>query len=115
MSPEFLPTTLNMAKRGYMTSSREGGSRAQMEKMACGLPIIVMSDCLGSVNLIKPEVDGLIANPKIIEDIAEKTEKMLLNYREMGTHASERIMRERPYDRMLNFYQDLIKEAMKGR
>ena len=112
---EFLPTTLNMAKIGYMTSSREGGSRAQMEKMACGLPIIVMSDCPGSVNLIKPGVDGLVANPKILEDIVAKTEKMLLDYREMGVAASERIRRERPYDRMLNFYQDLIKESMKGR
>ena len=113
-SPELLPTTLSMAKIGYMASSREGGSRAQMEKMACGLPILVMSDCAGAINLIKVGVDGLVANPKTSGDIARATKKLLLNYREMGTAASERIRSERPYDRMLAFYQNLIKEAMKG-
>jgi len=106
---EQIPTLISMAKIGYLTSHREAGSRALLEKMCCGLPVIVTNDCAGSMSLIESEIDGLIADPYIEGDIAAKTMKLLKNYREMGFVASERIRKEYPYSRMRDFYLDLVK------
>ena len=108
-----MPALINKAKIGYMTSFREGGSRAQLEKMACGLPVIVMRRCQGTVNLMRPGVEGLIAEPEP-KDIAAKTLELLENYREMGEAASKRVRRQYPYRRMLVFYRELIEEYQKG-
>lgn len=102
-----LPNIISMAKIAYLPSVREGGSRALLEKMACGLPAIVMSDCAGSVNLIKNGVNGYIADP-YVEDIVDKTYALLEKYREMGDAASKYVRKDYNYNQMTEFYRDLI-------
>lgn len=103
-----LPALINKAKIAYYTSAREGGSRALLEMMACGLPAITMKGCLGTTSLIKHGVDGWIADPTP-EGIRAATKIVLKNWRKMGQAASTRIRSQYPYDRMLNFYRDLIR------
>ena len=82
-----------------------------MEKMACGLPSIVLSDCAGNVNRIRIGVDGLVADPTP-EDIAAKTLELLDNYEEMGAKASERVRREFGYSDLYYRYNELIEKVM---
>lgn len=103
-----LPALINKAKIAYYTSVREGGPRALLEMMSCGLPAIVMKGCLGTTSLIKHGVDGWIADPTP-RGIRAATNVVLKNWRKMGQAASKRIRSQYPYDRMLNFYRGLIR------
>lgn len=112
---QAMPNIISMAKIGYLTSSREGGSRALLEKMACGLPCIVMKDCEGAVNMVKNGVEGYVANPLKRGDIAAKTKLLLKNYRSMGKAASRRVRKDYPYNRMSDEYQKLVEEVIERR
>ena len=111
---EAIPGLVNQAKIAFLTSSHEGGSIALMEKMACGLPAVVLSDCHGNTHKIKPEIDGLVAEPNP-RSIAEQTLRLLEYYEEMGWIASQRVHKEFPYDRMHRFYRSLITTVMDER
>jgi len=107
-----LPELINEAKIGFLMSSHEGGSRALLEQMACGLPCVVTSDCEGNVHMIRDGVDGLIAIPSP-ESIAEKANALLQGdrYAAMGRAASERVRRDYPYRAMSRKYQAIVAEA----
>jgi glycosyltransferase involved in cell wall biosynthesis/GT2 family glycosyltransferase len=106
-----LPKLINKAKIGFLTSSHEGGSRSLLEQAACGLPNVVLSDCIGNVNRVRDGVDGVIAEPTP-RDIAEKANKLLAsNWVEMGATASEYARREYPYHRMSLDYKRVVEEA----
>ena len=105
-----LPAIINKAKIAYMTSAREAGPRALPEMMACGLPAIVLSDCLATTHGVRHKIDGWIAQPTT-QGIKDATMKVLKNWHKMGATASERIRRQYPYDQMLNFYRDLIRSV----
>jgi len=108
-----VPTLINKAKIGFLTSQWEGGSVAQKEMMACGLPMIVLSDCHGTSNMIDPEINGLIAAP-MPGSIAAQTRKLLENWEEMGTAAAKAIRGGHSYDHMLGVLREVITEAMGG-
>ena len=105
---EQLPAMLNQCRIGVMTSKREGGSRAMLEMMSCGLPMIVLSDSSGCIEMIKPEVDGLVSDPQRLS----YTINALLNNPDrleaMGKSASTRIEKEYPYDRQLSVFKKII-------
>lgn len=104
---ERLPELINEAKIGFLTSAWEGGSRSLIEQMACGLPEIVLSDCKGTINMIRNGVDGYIADPNP-QIIAEKAELLLKNYASMGEVASKHVREEYPYHRMTKQYASLV-------
>ena len=108
---EDVPALIRQAKIAFLTSAWEGGSIALMEKMACGLPAIVLSDCPGNIHRVRPGVDALIADPTP-ERIAEKTNELLGKWEEMGQAASERVLREFSYDSMYGFYRGLVQSVM---
>ena len=91
-----------------MTSKREGGSRAMLEMMSCGLPMIVLSDSSGCIEMIKPEIDGLVSSPQKLS----YTINTLLNnpdkIKRMGKAASIRVNKEYPYDRQLSVFKKII-------
>lgn len=107
-----LPELINKAKVGFLTSSHEGGSRALLEMMACGLPCVVLSDCEGNTQMIRGGVDGVITLPSP-ESIAEKANWLLENdrYVAMGKAASERVRRDYPFHSMSDKYADIVGEA----
>jgi glycosyltransferase involved in cell wall biosynthesis len=107
-----MPKLLNQCRIGVLTSSREGGSRAQLEIMACGLPMIVMNDCLGTCGFLR-ENEGLIVEPtpeKIAEGInylLQHNEKLTM----MGKRGSKRVRREMSYNLMHTKFLEAIEEA----
>lgn len=108
-----LPALLNKCKVGVMTSSREGGSRSQLEMMASGLPMIVMDDCAGAFNLVEPR-EGLVVSPTP-KAIAEAVKSLLNNEKKrvrMGLRASKRVRRELNYDTMLGKFEDMVNDAL---
>jgi len=105
-----LPAIINKAKIAYYTSVREAGPRALPEMMACGLPAIVTRDCLATTHLIRHRVDGWVAVPTP-QGIRDATIEVLKNWNKMGKTASERIIRQYLYDRMLKFYRNLIRSV----
>jgi len=109
-----VPNLINKAKIGFLTSQWEGGSVAQKEMMACGLPMIVLSDCHGTSNMIDPEINGLIAAP-MPESIATQTRKLLENWEVMGTAAAKTIRVGHSYDHMLGVLREVIAETMGGK
>ena len=105
---EQLPTMLNQCRIGVMTSKREGGSRAMLEVMSCGLPMIVLSDSYGCIEMIKPEIDGLVSSPQklsyTINNLLNNPDKI----KRMGKAASIRVNKEYPYDRQLSVFKKII-------
>ena len=105
---EQLPAMLNQCKVGVMTSKREGGSRAMLEVMSCGLPMIVLSDSSGCIEMIKPEIDGLVSSPEklghTINNLLNDPDKI----KRMGKAASMRVNKEYPYDRQLSVFKKII-------
>jgi len=108
-----VPTFINKAKIGFLTSQWEGGSVAQKEMMACGLPMIVLSDCHGTSKMIEPDITGLIAAP-VPESIAAQTRKLLENWEEMGAAAAKTIREGHSYDHMLGVLREVITEVIGG-
>lgn len=104
---EKLPELINKARIGFLTSSHEGGSRALIEMMACGLPVIVLADCEGNIHMLKDGVEGYIAEPNP-HSIAQKTKQLLQNYASMGKTASERVRKQYPYHMMTSQYFDIV-------
>ena len=105
---EQLPAILNQCKIGVMTSKREGGSRAMLEVMSCGLPMIVLSDSSGCIEMIKPGIDGLVSTP---EKLGYTINNLLNNpdeIKRMGKAASIRINKEYPYDGQLSVFKKII-------
>ena len=111
---EEVPTYINQAKIAFFTSSREGGSRALLEMMACGLPALVLGDCSGTFHVVRDGVDGAIAMPTA-RNIAFQAHRLLENWEQMGRAASERIRREYPYSRMYELYRGLVQSVMEKR
>lgn len=107
LTTDELSALINKAKIAYLTSVRESGPRVLPEMMSCGLPLIVMRDCVATRDGIRHGVDGWVADPTP-EGIAVATMEVLKNWQGMGIRASERSRREYPYDRMLNVYRKLI-------
>jgi glycosyltransferase involved in cell wall biosynthesis len=110
---EMLPDVIKRAKIGILTSSREGGSRVLVEIMACGLPVIVCSDCEGNMDRVENKKTGLIVDP---------TPKALangINYllkdddrrRKMGEKAAEYIHEMFAYPDMYNIYKRIINKS----
>ena len=108
-----VPSLINKAKIGFLTSQWEGGSVAQKEMMACGLPMLVLSDCHGTVNMITPGVDGLVADPTP-ESISAQTGELLKNYVQMGDAASKTIREGYSYDHMLGVLREVVAEVTGG-
>ena len=84
-----------------------------MEMMACGLPMLVLSDCHGTANMITPGVDGLVADPTP-ESIATQTKIMLKHWRMMGGAAAKTIREGYAYDHMLGVLREVIAEVTGG-
>jgi len=105
-----VPDLIRKAKIGFLTSKWEGGSVALKEMMACGLPMLVLSDCHGTLNMITPGVDGLVADPTP-ESIATQTGKLLENWEEMGEAATKTIRGSYSYDHMLGVLREVIAEV----
>ena len=108
-----VPSLINKAKIGFLTSQWEGGSVAQKEMMACGLPMIVLSDCHGTVNMITPGVDGLVSDPTP-ESISVQAWRLLENWEQMGDAAAKTIRGGYSYDHMLGVLREVIAGAMGG-
>jgi len=108
-----VPGLINKAKIGFLTSQWEGGSVAQKEMMACGLSMLVLSDCHGTLNMITPGVNGLIADPTP-ESIAEQTGELLKNWEAMGDSAAKTIRECYSYDHMLGVLREVIAEVTGG-
>ena len=112
ISHQDMPKLLNQCRIGVLTSSREGGSRAQLEIMACGLPMIVMNDCLGTCGFLR-ENEGLIIEP-IPEKIAEGINYLLQHKKKlimMGKRGSKRVRQEMSYNLMYTKFLEAINEA----
>ena len=93
-----------------MTSSREAGSRVQLEMMACGLPMVVMNDCEGTQYFLK-EGEGLVVQPRP-EDIAAGINQLLSNTgNTSGLKASNRIRVEHDYDIMYEEIRNMVEET----
>lgn len=108
-----LAEILNRCKIGVLTSSREGGSRVQLEKMACGLPMVVMEDCLGARGFMRAN-EGLRVEPTP-EKIAEAINHLLRNEKlrkQMGERGSNRVRRDMSYRSM---YEKFLKTAQDAR
>jgi len=108
-----VPDIIRKAKIGFLTSQWEGGSVAQKEMMACGLPMLVLSDCHGTLNMITPGVDGLIADPTP-ESISLQAWRLLENWEEMGDAAAKTIREGYSYEHMIGVLRETITEAMGG-
>lgn len=108
---EQLPAIINQCRIGVMTSKREGGSRAMLEVMSCGLPMIVLDDSIGCIEMIRPEVDGLVSSPQklgsTINSLLNNPDKI----KQMGESASIRINKEYPYDRQLSVFKKIISKT----
>lgn len=107
-----LPQLLNKCKIGIMTSSREAGSRAQVEMLACGLPVVVMSDCEGAVNNMMRD-EGLISDPEPVA-IATAVNSLLNNERQLisrGMKASNRVREELSYETMYKILDKTIQDS----
>lgn len=107
-----LPKLLNKCRIGVLTSSREGGSRVQLELMACGLPMLVMSDCLGARGFLR-EKEGLIVD-STPEKIAEGINYLLQHERiltSMGKRGSKRVRQEMSYNLMYTKVLESIEAA----
>jgi len=111
---EEVPAFINQAKIAFFTSSREGGSRALLEMMACGLPALVLGDCSGTFHVVRDGVDGRIAMPTP-RHIAFQAGRLLENWEQMGLVASERVRREYYYNRMYELYRGLVQSVMEKR
>jgi len=110
---EMVPDLIRKAKIAFLTSAWEGGSIALLEMMACGLPAVVLHDCPGNINRIRPGIDGVVTGGTAPTDIAKATNKLLNgDWRKMGTEASKRVLQEFPYGEKYDFYRDLIKTVM---
>lgn len=109
---EKLPLLINRAKMFFLTSRQEGGSRALSEGMACGLPAVVLSDCHGTVHMVRDGVDGCVAKPTP-QSIARKANWLLKTdkYVGMGSEASRFIRKNLYYDSMYEKYREIIEEA----
>ena len=107
---ESLPELLNKCKVGFLTSSHEGGSRALIEMMACGLPVLVLKDCVGTIHMVKDGVDGVIAEPTP-SSITKHTLRMLEHYEEMGAKASAKTRNAYPYHMMTEKYRCLVQSS----
>lgn len=106
-----LPELINKAKIGFLTSSHEGGSRSLIEMMACGLPEVVLSDCEGTVSMIRDGEEGYVTDPNP-RSIADAVNKLLAgNWAAMGKAASDRVLRDYPYHRMSQQYKAVIENA----
>lgn len=103
-----LPATLNQCKIGVMTSKREGGSRAMLETMSCGLPMIVLDDSIGCIEMIRPGVDGLVSSPERLGDAINSLLRNPSRLGRMGGAAASRIGKEYPYDRQLSIFKKVI-------
>jgi len=106
-----LPKLLNQCKMGIFTSVREGGSRAMLEIMACGLPMIVLNDSKGCIEMIESGIDGLVTSAA---NLAATICSLLTNptkLKNMGVAAATRIHREYPYPKMFEIFKAEIAKA----
>jgi len=62
-SPAHLASLYHDTKVAVQLSSSEGGSRVVTEAMACGLPLIVCSDCRSNADRIEDGVTGFVVDP----------------------------------------------------
>lgn len=108
-----VPDLIRKAKIGFLTSQWEGGSVALKEMMACGLPMLVLSDCHGTLNMITHGVNGLIADPTP-ESISVQAWKLITKWEEMGEAAAKTIREGYSYDHMLGVLRETITETMGG-
>ena len=86
---------------------------AQKEMMACGLPMLVLSDCHGTLNMITPGVDGLIADPTP-ESISVQARELITKWEEMGDAAAKTIREGYSYYHMLGVLREVIADVMGG-
>ena len=106
-----VPDFIRKAKIGFLTSQWEGGSVAQKEMMACGLPMLVLSDCHGTLNMITPGVNGVIADPTP-ESISEHAREMLKDWEQMGDAANKTIREGHSYTHMLGVLREVIENVV---
>ena len=103
-----LPAILNQCKIGVMTSKREGGSRAMLEVMSCGLPMIVLDDSKGCIDMIRSGIDGLVSSSNKLGDTINNLLENPIKLEKMGKAAATRIKKEYPYNRQLSVFQKII-------
>jgi len=111
---EEVASFVNQAKIAFFTSSREGGSRALLEMMACGLPALVLGDCSGTFHMVRDGVDGRIAMPTP-RHIAFEAGRILENWEQMGREASKAARGKYYYNRMYEQYRGLVQSVMEKR
>lgn len=92
----------------------EGGARSPLEAMACGLPIIITTDCISNISRITNNKEGIYADPSV-QDIANKIEYLLGNQEliiNLGKHAEKKIKENYTYPIFCNKLISRIKEGL---
>jgi phosphatidylinositol alpha-1,6-mannosyltransferase len=116
VSDEDLPLYLALGNVFVFPSENrlEGFGLAVAEAMAAGLPVVT-ADMPGVREVIEPGVEGLLAEPLLADDVAEKVRRLLDDpalARQMG--AAGRVRAEQRYglgtvaSQLLKLYADLI-------
>ena len=91
---EEIPRYYSISDVGISIASPDNTPATLLEAMACGVPSVVSRE-KGITEFIKDGVNGEVVDPENVEEIAERTLKLLLDARkreEYGRHNRESVM-----------------------
>ncbi len=106
-----VPALLEASTIFALTSVSEGASLTVLEAMAAGRPI-VLTDVGGNPELVRRNVDGLLAPRGDVEGIAEAFARLLADpglAATLGDSAAQRVRREFLLDRTIEQYYELYR------
>ena len=111
---EQLPEIYNAADIYVSTSLSDGSSLSLMEAMCCGLPVVV-TDVPANLEWIREGFNGLIAERKNIDSIADRlikllsSDKMIKQFADNNLKiAEEKIDIKKNYKKLIVLYQFLL-------